>query len=192
MNKKNISKYSEVLIFFTIFLILFSSSLFAKKPVTVLILPFEIHSSDDYSNLQTEIPEVLKKHLEQDGVTISDVYKQKVLSLENKAKGKDQVRNLGIKSGADYIIWGSMTWIGKQFSLDIKMMDVFGSGLPIVFSTESKGIENLPHEVKKITGNISLKLFKREVIVKIIIPQAVFIIKSCQKYFQSIHLYSKH
>ena len=152
-----------------ILLCFFSSSLFAKKPVTVLILPFEIHSSDDYSNLQTEIPEVLKKHLEQDGVTISDVNKQKVLSPENKAKGKDQVRNLGIKSGADYIIWGSMTWIGKQFSLDIKMMDVFGSGLPIVFSTESKGIENLPHEVKKIAGNISLKLFKREVIVKIII-----------------------
>ncbi|NNL43558.1 MAG: outer membrane protein assembly factor BamA [Desulfobacterales bacterium] len=152
-----------------IFLCFFSSSLFAKKPVTVLILPFEIHSSDDYSNLQTEIPKVLKKHLEQEGVTISDVDKQKVLSLENMVKGKDQVRNLGIQSGADYIIWGSMTWIGKQFSLDIKMMDVFGRGLPIIFSTESRGIENLPHEVKKIAGNISLKLFKREVIIKIII-----------------------
>ncbi|MBT8350261.1 MAG: outer membrane protein assembly factor BamA, partial [Deltaproteobacteria bacterium] len=119
--------------------------------------------------MQTEIPQVLKKHLEQEGVTISDVDKQKVLSLENMVKGKDQVRNLGIQSGADYIIWGSMTWIGKQFSLDIKMMDVFGRGLPIIFSTESRGIENLPHEVKKIAGNISLKLFKREVIIKIII-----------------------
>ena len=152
-----------------IFLCFFSSSLFAIKPVTVLILPFEIHSSDDYSNLQTEIPEVLKMHLEQDGVTISDAYKQRVLSPENTIEGKDQVRKLGIKSGADFIIWGSMTWIGKQFSLDIKMMDVLGSGLPIVFSTESRGIENLSHEVKKIAGNISLKLFKREVISKIII-----------------------
>jgi len=152
-----------------IFICFFSSSLFAKKPVTVVILPFEIHSSDDYSNLQTEIPNVLKKHLQQDGVTVPDVDIQKGLSPENTAKGKNQIRNLGIQGGADYIIWGSMTWIGKQFSLDIKMMKVLGESLPIVFSTESKGIENLLHAVKKLAGNISLKLFKREVIIKIII-----------------------
>ncbi len=152
-----------------IFICFFSSSLFAKRPVTVVILPFEIHSNDDYSNLQSEIPNVLKKHLQQDGVTVLDVDNKEDLSPENTAKGKNQIRNLGIQSGADYIIWGSMTWIGKQFSLDIKMMEVLGSGLPIVFSTENKGIENLSHAVKKLAGNISLKLFKREVIIKIII-----------------------
>jgi len=118
-----------------IFIFFYSGSLFAKKPVTVVILPFEIHSSDDYSNLQTSIPEVLKKHLKQDGVTIFDGDKQKSLSSENMTKDKNQIRNLAIKSGADYIIWGSMTWIGKQFSLDIKMMEVFGGGAPIVFKS---------------------------------------------------------
>ena len=152
-----------------IFICFFPSSLFAKKPVTVVILPFEIHSSDDYSNLQTSIPEVLKKHLKQDGVTVLDVDKHKGLTTENTTKGKNQIRNLGIKSEADYIIWGSMAWIGKQFSLDIKMLEVFGTAPPIVFSTEGKGIENLPHAVKKLSGAISLKLFKREVIIKIII-----------------------
>jgi len=152
-----------------IFICFFSSSLFAKKPVTVAILPFEIHSSDDYSNLETSIPEVLKKHLEQDGVTVLDVDKQKGLSSENTTKDKNQIRNLGIKSGADYIIWGSMTWIGKQFSLDIKMMEVFGGEAPIVFSKGGKGIENLSPAVKKLAGDISLKLFKHEVVIKIII-----------------------
>ena len=152
-----------------IFICFFSSSLFAKKPVKVLILPFEIHSSDDYSNLQTSIPEVLEKHLKQEGVTFPDVDKQKGLSTEKTTKGKNQIRNLGKESGADYIIWGSMAWIGKQFSLDIKMVEVFGTGPPIVFSTEGKGIENLPHAVKKLAGDISLKLFKREVIIEIII-----------------------
>jgi len=151
------------------FICFFPSSLFAKKPVTVVILPFEIHSSDDYSNLQTSIPEVLKKHLKQDGVTVLDGDKQKTLSSGNTTKGKNQIRNLGIKSSADYIIWGSMTWIGKQFSLDIKMMEVFGGGTPIVFSKGGKGIENLPHAVKKLAGDISLKLFKREIIIEIII-----------------------
>ena len=152
-----------------IFICLFSSSLFAKKPVTVVILPFEIHSSDDYSNLQTGIPEVLKKHLKQDGVTVLDVDEQKGLSPENTSKGKNQIRNLGMENGADHIIWGSMTWIGKQFSLDIKMMEVFGGGAPIVFSKGGMGIENLPHAVKKLAGDMSLKLFKREVIIEIII-----------------------
>ncbi|MEA3436375.1 MAG: hypothetical protein U9R43_07895, partial [Thermodesulfobacteriota bacterium] len=123
-----------------IFICFFSTSLFAKKPVTVVILPFEIHSSDDYSNLQTSIPEVLKKHLTQDGVTVPDMDKQKGLFSENMAKDNNKIRNLGIKSEADYIIWGSMAWIGKQFSLDIKMLEVFGTAPPIVFSTEGKGI----------------------------------------------------
>ncbi len=152
-----------------IFICFFPSSLFAKKPVTVVILPFEIHSSDDYSNLRTGIPEVLKKHLKQYGVSVLDVDEQKGLSPENTAKGKNKIRKFGMESGADYIIWGSMTWIGKQFSLDIKMMEVFGGGPPIVFSSASKGIENLSPAVKKLTGDISLKLFKREVIIKIII-----------------------
>jgi len=152
-----------------IFICFFSSSLFAKKPVTVVILPFEIHSSDDYSNLQTGIPEVLKKHLKQDGVTVLYVDKQKGLSPENTTKGENQIRNLGMESGADYIIWGSMTWIGKQFSLDIKMMEILGGGLPIVFSKGGQGIENLSPAVKKLAGDMSLKLFKREVIIKIII-----------------------
>ncbi|MDX2439113.1 MAG: outer membrane protein assembly factor BamA, partial [Desulfobacterales bacterium] len=111
----------------------------------------------------------MKKHLKQDGVTVLEVDKHKGLTTENTTKGKNQIRNLGIKSEADYIIWGSMAWIGKQFSLDIKMLEVFGTAPPIVFSTEGKGIENLPHAVKKLAGAISLKLFKREVIIKIII-----------------------
>jgi outer membrane protein insertion porin family len=152
-----------------IFICFFSSSLFAKKPVTVVILPFEIYSSDDYSNLQNGISEVLKKHLKQDGVTVIDVDKQKGLSPDNAIKGKNQIRNLGMESGADYVIWGSMTWIDKQFSMDIKMMEVFGSGSPIVFSKGGKGIENLSPAVKKLAGDMSLKLFKREVIIKIII-----------------------
>jgi outer membrane protein insertion porin family len=49
------------------------------------------------------------------------------------------------------------------------MMEVFGGGAPIVFSKGGKGIENLPHAVKKLAGDISLKLFKREVIIEIII-----------------------
>jgi len=152
-----------------IFICFYSSSLFAKKPVTIVILPFEIHSSDDYSNLQTGIPEVLQKHLKKEGVTVLDVDKQKGLTPEDTTKGKKQISNLGMESGADYIIWGSMSWIGKQFSLDIKMKEILGTDSPIVFSTEGKGIENLSPAVKKLAGDISLKLFKREVIIKIII-----------------------
>jgi outer membrane protein insertion porin family len=152
-----------------IFICFYSSSLFAKKAVSVVILPFEIHSSDDYSNLQNEIPIVLKKHLTQDGVTVLDIKGRKGLSTEISTKDNNQMRNLGMENSADQIIWGSMTWIGKQFSLDIKMMDVFGGGAPIVFSKGGKGVENLSHVVKKLAGDMSLKLFKREVITKIII-----------------------
>jgi len=147
----------------------FITSAYARKPVSVIILPFGIHCVDDRSYLQTEIPEAIKNHLNQEGVAILDLYKQADSSWDKEVQNTDKIRKLGIKSAVDYIIWGSMTWIGKQFSLDIKLMEVFEKDHPRVFSLEGKGIENLPHAVKKLTSELSLKLFKREIIVKVLI-----------------------
>ncbi len=83
----------------------------------------------DLSYLKTEIPDVIKKHLKQDGANI--IALESISGLpdyfgEETDAGLNAIRNIGVKNGADYVVWGSFTWIGQKFSLDAKMIESFG------------------------------------------------------------------
>ena len=145
----------------------FPTALYARKKVSVTILPFEIYASDDLSYLELEISNVIKKFLEQEGavVLVSPVDADK--TGKQKAPNIKHVRQLGLAVGADYIIWGSMTWVGQQFSLDAKLLELFGAQTPDILSIEGQGIENLPASVNALARDIGVKLFAQEKIVEI-------------------------
>ena len=42
----------------------------SQEPIRVLVLPFEVHSVENLSYLQTEIPGVIQNNLEQNGAVI--------------------------------------------------------------------------------------------------------------------------
>ncbi|MGB7918495.1 MAG: hypothetical protein WCF40_00405, partial [Desulfobacterales bacterium] len=52
------------------FFVLPVTVLAAKKPVNVLILPFEINAAEDLAYLKTEIPKVIGQNLTQEGATV--------------------------------------------------------------------------------------------------------------------------
>jgi len=79
------------------------------------------------------------------------------------------IRNVGVKSGADYVVWGSLTWIGQKFILVAKMIESFGEGSVGVFVKEGQGITNVSGTVKQIVRDMSMKLFKREKIAKVLV-----------------------
>ncbi len=147
-----------------------ANSVYPQEPVRVLVLPFKIHSMKELSYMRAQIPEVIKKHLKQAGAVIPEEktapdlkYKSPVL----KYKNIDQIKQIGVKNGADYMVWGSLTWIEDRFSLDAKMVKTFGEASPDNFFIEGKGIENLLGGVKQLADNISFKLFKLEKIVEV-------------------------
>jgi len=147
-------------------------SLESVKHVSVAVLPFQINSLDDISYLKTEIPEVIKKQLKEDGATVLDietVADRPDLSEKETIESADEIRNLGIKNGADYVIWGSLTRIGQKFSVDAKMIKSLGSKPPDVFFVEGENIENLLGTVKELTFKIGIKLFKREKVAEILV-----------------------
>ncbi len=138
------------------------------ETVRVAVLPFEVHSVKDLAYMQAEIAGIIKKHLKQDGAVVVDLE----LKPELKgaiAAGVDGIRNLGAKSGADYIVWGSLTWIGQQFSLDAKMIGTFDEASPNIFFVEGKSIETLLGTVKELADKIGMKIFKREKITEVLI-----------------------
>lgn len=166
-SKKFMRKY--VSLFFIAILSFYASIAYPQNKIKVAVLPFEIHSMKDLSYMETEISDVIKRHLQQDGATILDLNVDTDVSIWGKMGSIDEIRGFGVKSGANYVVYGSLTWIGQTFSIDVNMIDSFGEGLPKVFFKQGQSIENLLGIVNQIARDISLKLFKREMVAKILI-----------------------
>ena len=92
-----------------------------QPPASVVILPFEIFSEKDLSYLQTEIPAVLKKSLEQAGARVLLLDALSEPEWRKRTANIEEIKQLSLQTGADYVLWGSLTWIGQQFSLDLKL-----------------------------------------------------------------------
>jgi outer membrane protein insertion porin family len=135
--------------------------------VKVMVLPFDIHSSENLSSLQTEILTVLQAHIREEGaVTVASGITSEA-ALQEVSQNHEKIRHLGESKSVDFVVWGSLTLIGQKFSLDVKMINVYKRGLPLIFIKEGQGIENLPGIVKQLASNIGMKLFKREKIVSV-------------------------
>jgi outer membrane protein insertion porin family len=134
----------------------------AQPPASVVILPFEIFSEKDLSYLQTEIPAVLKKSLEQAGARVLLLDALSEPQWRKRTENIEEVKRLSLQTGADFVLWGSLTWIGQQFSLDLKLAEPFSEKRLHPFAAEGQGIENLPSTVDKLARDLRLIIFKRQ------------------------------
>ena len=139
----------------------------AQKPASVVILPFEIFSEKDMSYLQTEIPSALKKSLEQAGARVLLLDPLSEPDWKKRTTNIEELNQLALQTGADYVLWGSLTWIGQQFSLDLKLFESLSEKQPRPFVAEGQGIENLSPTVDKIARDLRLTIFKRQKILAV-------------------------
>ncbi|MCK4985834.1 MAG: hypothetical protein KAS40_09970, partial [Desulfobacterales bacterium] len=94
-----------------------------QQPVNVVILPFEIFAQKDLSYLQSDIPAAIKKSLEQAGARVLLLDAVSEPEWRKRTANLEETKKLSLQTGADYIVWGSLTWIGQQFSLDLKLFE---------------------------------------------------------------------
>lgn len=139
----------------------------AQPPASVVILPFEVFSEKDLSYLQTEIPSALKKSLEQAGARVLLLDPLSEPEWKKRTANIEEIKKLGLQTGADYVLWGSLTWIGKVFSLDLKLFEPLSEKRPRPFMAEGQGIENLPSTVDKLAQDLSLTILKRQIILAV-------------------------
>jgi hypothetical protein len=126
----------------------------AQPPASVVILP-------------TEIPSALKKSLEQAGARVLLLDPLSEPEWRKRTADIEEIKKLGLQTGADYVIWGSLTWIGQQFSLDLKLFEALAERRPHPFMAEGRGIENLPSTVDKLAQDLSLIILKRQKILTV-------------------------
>ena len=148
-------------------LVLFLIPANSQQPVNIVILPFEVFAQKDLSYLQSEIPSALKKSLEQAGARVLVLDAVSEPQWRQRTANLDELKKLGQQSGADYIVWGSLTWIDQQFSLDLKLFESLAAKEPGFFTAEGSGIENLPSAVEKLAQNLNFKIFKRKQVLAV-------------------------
>jgi outer membrane protein insertion porin family len=139
----------------------------SKESVRVIVLPFDIHARKDLSSLQNEILNVIKSYIKEEGAIILTPKVVPAAALIRTSQSYDNIRKFGIDNDVDYIIWGSLTLIGRKFSLDVKMIPSFGKGSPQIYVKEGQGLENLPGDVKQLARDIGMTLFKREKVLSV-------------------------
>ena len=148
-----------------------ANNVYSAEAVRVAVFPFTIEAGENFLYLTSEIPKVISDHLKQDGVIIVEPAVKPEIDYSGKDVSTviDKIKNIGIKCGADFVVWGRFTDLDPNFSITAKMLDLYG-GKPLnSFSFNVKGIENIPVTVEKLAGDISLKLFKKEKVAQVIV-----------------------
>ena len=133
----------------------------ANEAAKVLILPFDIHGSDTYSYLASEIPKVIGEHLKQEGAVLLLSGSSLDAASVPGERSPAAIRERGAQEGADFVIWGNVTWIDGRFVLEAKLMASLTSDPPEAFVRENEGIENLPGTVSDLAADLSARIFKR-------------------------------
>jgi outer membrane protein insertion porin family len=138
-----------------------------QEPVRVVILPFDVFAQEDLSYLKEQIPDVIKTQLEQEGARVLVLDQETMTSRGMRSDSTAAIRQIGVETGGDYVIWGSLTRLGQNFSLDAKMLSTELKEDAYSFSAEGEGVENLPGTVKALVQEMTSKLFKRQTIVDV-------------------------
>ena len=154
---------------FVSILLLSGASAIAQEEVRVVVLPFDVHAPEKLDELRGRIPDLVEKQLRDEGVAVIEVG-EPLEGLSGTEKGDLKLlRTLGLRAGADFVIWGSFTKIGKRFSLDVKVMESYGDAPPEPVYVEGEGLETLLDSVQRLTRDLGMKVLRREKVADVVI-----------------------
>ena len=140
-------------------LLTWTGTVWADDPVRVMIVPFTVHADEDISDMTEEIPKLLQKELAAQGAA--------AVVAQAPAAGAQSMRELGFQGGADYVVWGSLTWIGGGYSMDARMMETTGQAPAKAFFSQGRTRPGLRNTVAQLAKNMGLRLFQRERVARI-------------------------
>ena len=142
-------------------------AVFSRESRTVAVLPFQINAQEDLNYLQDEIPALIKRQLRAEDAVVVEP-DAGLLATWIKTGGNPKIAGkIGEKTGADKVVWGSLTRVGQRFSLDAKLLTTSGKIKQKKFYAEGEGIDQLLSTISRLASDISLSLFGQEKIAEI-------------------------
>jgi len=133
-----------ILFVITNLLVLCFSKTAIANVTMVAILPLQVNADEDIEYINKSIVEMLVSRITYGThITIVDQNMVKdVLSKELSGKLTNRkIKKIGDALGADYVIFGSISKIGNNLSIDINVLNVLQEGMIIPAFTQSVGLD---------------------------------------------------
>ncbi len=159
--RSNWNRISLVLLLIVAALGFFPKTLPAETPLRVAVLPFQINAPPELSYLKHGIADMLASRLTWEG---------KVVVLRAQDPGKDSekgpvsesaAREIAASLQADLVCFGSLTALGKTFSIDVKLIDAAGKKSARTFFTQSPTLDEVIPKIDLLAADINEQAFGR-------------------------------
>lgn len=131
----------------------------AAEKRKVAVLPFRIHSLQPMEQLKLQLQEMLSSKMA--GEEFQVLSPAEVNSHPMARFPVSEVRDavaVGKEMGADYVILGSLTHVGRKISLDIKAVDVSSQKPPFSLFVVEDDLEKLTDAVDRASQSLSNQL----------------------------------
>ncbi len=135
----------------------------AQESVRVLVLPFEVNAQEDLAYLETEIPKIISRNLLAEGAVLVESPVASVL------QDIEAIRALGVDNAADYVIWGSFTLIGQQFSLDVRYLNPFETLAAESLGAQGEGLATLSAKIGELSQDLTIRFFDLAEVIEIVV-----------------------
>ncbi|MEA3470371.1 MAG: outer membrane protein assembly factor BamA [Thermodesulfobacteriota bacterium] len=163
-----IYKCKKFLFILLIYLVFSPVNALSQNIKSMIILPPEIYSKSDVVYLQNQLHEKLTAELEKSphiriikGDTIEKL-------IRNKYIDEQFAISVGEKTGADFVITGSLTRMGNLVSTDFRVVDIKNERVHTGIFAQGTGLENIGTIASQITKAILLKVLMEERIADIV------------------------
>ena len=134
----------------------------ADKISKILILPFNIHSEKDLTFLQKGIGEMLSTRLAFEN-KVMIVGKEEAGIVPGKTDEKTALA-AGEKTGADYVLFGSLTVFGESISTDAKFYDVQKKSQLVVINEFGSSQGDVIYHINVFAARINETVFGRKTV----------------------------
>ena len=136
----------------------------AETPSKIVIVPFKINATENFSFLQDGLTDMLTSRLAWQGkMVVIDKHKtQETLKGISGDIDEKKARDIGEKLGAHYVLFGSLTIIGNNISIDGRLVDIEKQTPPETIYNQSQGIDTVMPTINAFAMEINQKIFGSE------------------------------
>ncbi len=127
----------------------------AQQPITILIVPFKIHSQQDMSFLNSGIASMLTSRLAREGAVA-------VIPAEVEPGNDPAARAYAQKLQADYLLTGNLTIFGNAVSTDASFYDIKDGTVAVKFDEYGKNSGDVLAHIDKLAVQINQQVLDKQ------------------------------
>ena len=140
----------------------------AAEPAKVAVFPFDVFSREPLDQMRQGLQDMLIKKLKAEGLSVLEAAEvNRALVQSGKPLDLTLARNLAGQLGAEYAVYGSLTKIGANVSLDAKLLDVLGMRRPQSVFAEGSGMEALQGLTDRMARELGTLAAGRELVAAV-------------------------